>query len=789
MKYSVRISCLEIYHENVYDLLSDDRKPASLPVREHAIEGFFLEGSKMVTCTNFKQACSVIDIAMRHRHIGENDVNIRSNRSHCITEIYVDVTNESDTNNENNATSTDEEKGNDAAGGTGSRLFRQADGVMKSGKLSLIDLAGSERLKSSRTTRTRLQEAGFINKSLYVLGKVIAGLARTHGDLNHRDVPYRDSKLTKLLINSLGGRGRTMLIACVTEASGCQAETLRTLKFSMSCARIKNRPVRFLDPQQRLITELRDEIKRLRTENKILRTSLASAPSDLQTSLLKDMDNSSISSSSNVRRILSAGEDKFGHIDDDDLIDERSIVRSNKKAAPQHSYSKYQPTSYRSNYGGFGKNNYNFNGNYVAPKKKLANPYSLKKAYGASPGIKVSQSEKLFQQDKRLQSLQDRLAKLEADTGDDHDNSFDGRSSLASFSNRQLKPWQVNHNNNHPNRKGSTQQQASSSSIVDAEDVIEGHRSSGHNRKESLTENSISSSISPIKASKSVKDLDNEMLTDFLDALDDKKAAAPKKKAMTSNQKKAEQMKKVSPYVAHLANNPKRMKEIATDEKQDPRAAKKAPIPRAEAQVKSMKTPQKSDSSVSSSKLAVEKKAISSSTNSSSATSITLTKKASNADDLFASFLDGLDSDDEDNDKKKKKSKAKSTISEPTKDEPKASSSSSSIKALVDLPVKKSTVEIVQSKLDLLEQQLIAERQEMEDNPGDVTAEAELKLNELEKEVNYISSFVLQSINTNILSCIDLGYKYENGNPNITWIIQEPTSHRHCEPYVRFHAS
>lgn len=255
MKYSVRISCLEIYHENVYDLMSDDKRPTSLAIREHAIEGFFLEGSKLISCTHFKQACSIIDIAMRRRHIGENDVNVRSSRSHCITEIYVDVSSspredtQSDKNtdeiqNENLDNDSDHshrKSESDNALHT-SRFGKVSGDYVKSGKLSLIDLAGSERLKSTRTTRTRLQEAGFINKSLYVLGKVIAGLARTHGDLNHRDVPYRDSKLTKLLINSLGGRGRTMLIACVTEASGCQMETLRTLKF---------RSVRPLQPRLR----------------------------------------------------------------------------------------------------------------------------------------------------------------------------------------------------------------------------------------------------------------------------------------------------------------------------------------------------------------------------------------------------------------------------------------------------------------------------------------------------------------------------------------------------------
>ena len=156
------------------------------------------------------------------------------------------------------------------------------------GRMTFVDLAGSERLKTTQSTGKVLHEAGFINRSLYVLGKVIAGLVRTGGDLNHRDVPYRDSKLTKLLIGSLGGRTRTLLMACVTEASGSQAETLRTLKFSMSCARIRNRPVRFLDPQVKLILELRGEIKRLKDENSQLRTSIQTIPSDLPSSYIED---------------------------------------------------------------------------------------------------------------------------------------------------------------------------------------------------------------------------------------------------------------------------------------------------------------------------------------------------------------------------------------------------------------------------------------------------------------------------------------------------------------------
>eukprot|EP01035_Chromulina_nebulosa_P020602 gene20602-26712_t len=290
-------------HEN-----DDERNRPSLAIREHSIEGFFLEGCKMVSCQTFKQACSVIDIAMRNRHIGEHELNARSSRSHCITEIYIDLPNRHESPVDNLEESEEiDHSSTSSTKNHNSTTIRQRDFV-STGKLTLVDLAGSERLKSTHSTGKVLQDAGYINKSLYVLGKVIAGLARTHGDINHRDVPYRDSKLTKILINSLGGRGRTLLIACVTEASGSQAETLRTLKFSMSCARIKNRPVKFLDPQEKLITELREEIKRLRLENKKLRSSLLSAPSDSRrlnkTESPNDIDNESLP----FRRAISAEE-------------------------------------------------------------------------------------------------------------------------------------------------------------------------------------------------------------------------------------------------------------------------------------------------------------------------------------------------------------------------------------------------------------------------------------------------------------------------------------------------
>jgi hypothetical protein len=224
VQFTIKLSCLEIYHEQVFDLFADEKDRAPLSVREHAVEGFFIEGCKLVDCASFPIANAALDAAVKNRQIGSHDLNSRSSRSHCLTEVHIEIPVTVGADGAIGGGVSYGESGNPDGG------LAQGE-YMSRGKISLVDLAGSERLKTTKSTGKVLQEAGFINKSLYVLGKVIAGLIRTNGDLNHKDVPYRDSKLTKLLISSLGGRSRTLLISCVSEAKSNQAETLRTLKF------------------------------------------------------------------------------------------------------------------------------------------------------------------------------------------------------------------------------------------------------------------------------------------------------------------------------------------------------------------------------------------------------------------------------------------------------------------------------------------------------------------------------------------------------------------------------
>lgn len=301
IEYTVRISCFELYQENIYDLLVDEKDRGILQVREHPTDGFFVEGCMMVPCKNINHAYKVIDRALKSRHVGSHDYNHRSNRSHFITEVYIELPGQ--------GAHLRRPSMEEAAGMTGFYDEMEEDReytVM--GRMTFVDLAGSERLKETNSKGKVLHETGSINKSLYVLGKVIAGMAKSNG-LGKKEVPFRDSKLTKLLINSLGGASRTMMISCVSESSGALSETLRTLRFSMSAARIRNKPIRFLDPQEKLIMELREEIKRLRNENKQLRGGLEDVGSPAPTAdpMKKSVSESNVYSAQPVSSSSRAG--------------------------------------------------------------------------------------------------------------------------------------------------------------------------------------------------------------------------------------------------------------------------------------------------------------------------------------------------------------------------------------------------------------------------------------------------------------------------------------------------
>ena len=187
---------------------------------------------------------------MKNRHHGSHELNKDSSRSHSILTVYLisEIKNMSD-----------------------GHVFK------KYGKVSFVDLAGSERLKESKSEGTMVKETGNINKSLFTLGKVISMLAAPEkmAKKDKQYIPYRDSKLTMLLMDSLGGTSKALMIACISPSSVYIEETLSTLNYACRTMNIKNKPVIQMDPKEQIIFNQRREIQLLKLENAYLKDTLS----------------------------------------------------------------------------------------------------------------------------------------------------------------------------------------------------------------------------------------------------------------------------------------------------------------------------------------------------------------------------------------------------------------------------------------------------------------------------------------------------------------------------------
>ncbi|KAL0432223.1 UNVERIFIED_CONTAM: Kinesin-like protein KIN-7E, chloroplastic [Sesamum latifolium] len=235
-EYLLRVSYLEIYNEVINDLL--DPTGQNLRIREDS-QGIYVEGIKEEVVLSPAHALSLIASGEEHRHVGSNNFNLLSSRSHTIFTLTIE---------------------------SSLRGGNEGEEVTLS-QLHLIDLAGSESSKTE-TTGLRRKEGSYINKSLLTLGTVISKL--TDGKSTH--IPYRDSKLTRLLQSSLSGHGRVSLICTVTPASSNAEETHNTLKFAQRSKRveIKASQNKILDEKslikkyQREISNLKQELQQLK---------------------------------------------------------------------------------------------------------------------------------------------------------------------------------------------------------------------------------------------------------------------------------------------------------------------------------------------------------------------------------------------------------------------------------------------------------------------------------------------------------------------------------------------
>ncbi|KAG7155446.1 kinesin-like protein KIF3B isoform X2 [Homarus americanus] len=232
-QYLIRASYLEIYQEEIRDLLGKDQK-RRLELKERPDTGVFVKDLQQFVCKSVNEIQHVMTVGNQNRAVGSTNMNLHSSRSHAIFIITIEC-------------SDVDEKGK-------SRI--------RVGKLNLVDLAGSERQSKTGTVGDRLKEATKINLSLSALGNVISALV--DGKSTH--IPYRDSKLTRLLQDSLGGNSKTIMVANIGPASYNYDETITTLRYANRAKNIKNKPKINEDPKDAILREYQQELARLKAQ-------------------------------------------------------------------------------------------------------------------------------------------------------------------------------------------------------------------------------------------------------------------------------------------------------------------------------------------------------------------------------------------------------------------------------------------------------------------------------------------------------------------------------------------
>merc|ERR1719271_2388676 len=227
-QYLVRISFLEIYNEEVRDLISKNPKER-LELKDSADSGVYVKDLSAFVVKGVDEMHQVMAAGQKNRSVGSTMINAESSRSHSIFTITIE----------------------------------SAEGEhIRVGKLNMVDLAGSERQSKTGATNETLKEATKINLSLSALGNVISALV----DARTSFIPYRDSKLTRLLQDSLGGNTRTVMVANCGPADYNYDETASTLRYANRAKSIKNKPRINEDPKDAMIREFEEEIMRLKEE-------------------------------------------------------------------------------------------------------------------------------------------------------------------------------------------------------------------------------------------------------------------------------------------------------------------------------------------------------------------------------------------------------------------------------------------------------------------------------------------------------------------------------------------
>uniref|UniRef100_A0A1I7RLZ6 Kinesin motor domain-containing protein n=1 Tax=Bursaphelenchus xylophilus TaxID=6326 RepID=A0A1I7RLZ6_BURXY len=239
-EYLVRVSYLEIYQEEIRDLMCKDAKKR-LELKERPDTGVYVKDLTSFVTKSVQEIKHVMKLGNENRSVGRTSMNEHSSRSHAIFIITVESS----------------ERGIDG------------NNHIRVGRLNLVDLAGSERQAKTGASGERLKEATKINLSLSALGNVISALV--DGKSSH--VPYRDSKLTRLLQDSLGGNSKTVMVANIGPASYNYDETVNTLRYANRAKNIKNKPRVNEDPKDAMLREFQNQIAELKRKLEMRMTS------------------------------------------------------------------------------------------------------------------------------------------------------------------------------------------------------------------------------------------------------------------------------------------------------------------------------------------------------------------------------------------------------------------------------------------------------------------------------------------------------------------------------------
>lgn len=231
-QFLVRASFVEVYKDDVYDLLNTTTR-AKLELKESPDKGVYVKDLSEFRVNSVEDCIKCLRVGQKQRKVGATKMNEGSSRSHSILSITIE---------------------------TSTIIEGAKEPSYRSGKLNLVDLAGSERQKKTEASGDRLDEAKSINWSLTVLGNCIKALIDPHA----KHVPYRDSKLTRLLQDSLGGNTKTLMIANIGPSHLNAEETMATLRYADRAKQIKNKPVINADPKDTMLKEMQDEITQLK---------------------------------------------------------------------------------------------------------------------------------------------------------------------------------------------------------------------------------------------------------------------------------------------------------------------------------------------------------------------------------------------------------------------------------------------------------------------------------------------------------------------------------------------